>query len=288
MIERIVTVTHSSRWTALPATGLLLLLLVACDATGSGNAAPTAVVAVPPTAAGSSDTAPTIAPAVPPTAVAADNVAPPPVVGGKREKQVTVPVDGSLEMAASRYDSDVSTVHFVYDDAQKGETAAVFGSIHAEGDIDRSVVGATKMQFTVTKGDADSDNGDWLVTVAGGKDPVIHRKVGGAWQVVAATLGGGGRVYLNLLSPRAVASPAYGKEASLSTVSSSETLNGQECSHYRHFSGAADSADRTDTDVWVSKTSGLYVRIQTVGKTDTVTWDFSNYDAPVTIEASAP
>lgn len=279
--------TPLSRWTALPATGLLLLMLAACDATGSGSAAPTAVIAVP-TVAGSSDTAPTAVPAADkPTAAAAGNAAPT-AAGGKREKQVTVPVDGSLEMAASRYDSDVNTVHFVYDNAQKGATAKVFGSIHAEGDIDRSVVGATKMQFTITYGDANSNNGEWLVTVAGGKDPVIHRKVGEAWQVVATMPGGVLSVYLSVLSPRATASPGYGAEASLSTVSNSESLAGQDCIHYRHFAGAVGAADRTDTDVWVSKTSGLYVRIQTVGKTDTVTSDYSNYDAPVSIADPAP
>ncbi len=80
----------------------------------------------------------------------------------------------------------------------------------------------------------------------------------------------------------------YGEEANLSTVSSSETLNGQDCIHYHHFHGATGAADRTDTDVWVSKATGLYVRIQTVRADDTVTWDYSNYDAPVTIDAPTP
>ncbi|MDQ2806684.1 MAG: hypothetical protein M3Z04_07170 [Chloroflexota bacterium] len=278
--------TRPSRWTALPATGLLLLALAACDASGSGSTAPTAVIAVPTAAAGSEAAPTTDAVNSPPTATA-DTVAPTAATaGGRRKKFAGTPVDGSLDQAAKRYMFDVNTVHFVYDQTPKaGREQAVF-SVHAEGDIDRSVAGATRMRFTVTQRRPESENGDWLAIE--GKDLVTYHKVGGAWQVADDALAAGSVVYRNLSLPWSAANPIYGEEANLSTVSSSETLAGQDTIHYHFFHGAAGTPERMDTDVWVSKATGLYVRIQTVRADDTVTWDYSNYDAPVSIADPAP
>ncbi len=276
------------RGTTLAVAGLLLLLLAACDTTGAGSAAPTAVIAVPTTAA--TNTVATTAPAGDlPTAAPADNAAAPtaPATGG-RKKHVTGAVDGSLKQAGDRYMFDVSTVHFVYDQTPKaGHEAAVY-TIHAEGDLDRSIPGADKLRFTVTNRKQVGENGDWLVIGNKNKDAVAYQRVGSTWQVVNDALGPGNTVPLNLGLPSTVASPMYGEEANLSTVSSNETVAGQDCIHYHHFHGATGTPERTDTDVWVSKANGLYARIQTVRKDDTVTWDYSNYDAPVSIAAPAP
>ncbi len=284
--------TRPLRWILLPATGLLLLALAACDTTGSAGTAPTAVIAVP--TAGSSDAAPTTAPAdnptadpgsAAPTSAAAGTAA---AATGGRKKRVTGPVDGSLDQAAKRYMFDVNTVHFVYDQTPKAGREQAVNSVHAEGDIDRSVPGADRLRFTVTKAKVGSQNGDWLALVPKGKSLITYHQVSGAWQVVDDPLAAGSVVYINTSLPNSAASPMYGEEANLSTVSSSESLAGQDTIHYHHFHGAAGAQDRTDTDVWVSKTNGLYVRIQAVRDLDTVTWDYSNYDAPVTIADPAP